>query len=119
MFPQSEITQRFAVVADGTLAGFTVLTDIASGEAEFYIAVHPKLTGQGIGRIALQQTLRVAFHELHLSRIYLKVRSWHRRGITLYRSEGFESIGQKEELVQGHLVGFDIMEIRFAETDPP
>jgi RimJ/RimL family protein N-acetyltransferase len=93
------------------LVAFSLLTDITREAAEFYIAVHPDELGRGIGRRATELVLDHARRDLGLSRVYLKVRTWHERAIQLYESVGFTRTGETEVDIQGNPVHFLIMEI--------
>ena len=116
--PESINTRRFAARLDGQLVGFSILTDITREAAEIYLAVHPELTGRGIGRQIMESTLAKAFFEIGLSRVHLKVRVWHKRAITLYQKVGFVAKGQKREEVNGEMVDFQIMELQKADFKP-
>ena len=110
-FPESPTTRRFGIWRDETLVGFSLLTDINAGRAEFYIALHPQETGHGLGRAAIPKILSVAFSDLRLDVRYLKVRVWHRRGIALYERMGFVATGEKTEDIQGSPERFLAMEV--------
>lgn len=116
--PESPTTRRYAVRLDGRLTGFSILTDITAKAAEIYLAVKPGLTGKGIGGRLMELTLLNAFNELKLSRVYLKVRVWHKHAITLYEKVGFVTTGQKQEPIAGELVGFQIMELEAKNYRP-
>jgi RimJ/RimL family protein N-acetyltransferase len=111
-FPESPTTRRFVAWNGSHLVGFSILTDIANGNAEFYIALHPGWIGRGIGREVTNQTLAIGFEQLDLRRIYLKVRDWHERAIALYESVGFRKFGTCVADVHGQPVHFVTMEIR-------
>jgi diamine N-acetyltransferase len=110
-FVESPTTRRLAAWDGDELVGFSILTQIADGAAEFYIALHPERIGRGIGREVTKRTLCFGFEQLGLSRIYLKVRDWHRRAISLYESIGFQKSGVCVEEVQSQAVRFVTMEI--------
>lgn len=109
--PESPSTRQFAVRSEGRLIGFSILTDIREGAAEIYLAVHPSHLGQGLGRQIMQSVLRIAFEELKLLSVHLKVRSWHTRAIALYERLGFVTTGEKRETVQGEMVTFRMMQL--------
>lgn len=111
-FPESPRTRRLSAWRAEELVGFSILADIAEGDAEFYIAVHPDRIGSGIGRAITRETLTVGFREFGLDRIHLKVRDWHERGIALYQSEGFRITGTCITDVQDRPIRFVTMEIR-------
>ena len=110
-FLDSPTTRRFAAWDGLELVGFSILTQIADGAAEFYIALHPERIGRGMGREVTKKTLCFGFQQLDLSRIYLKVREWHQRAISLYESVGFQKSGTCIDEVQSRAVRFVTMEI--------
>jgi RimJ/RimL family protein N-acetyltransferase len=111
MFPESASVRRFGAWSHGELVGFSLLTEITKEQAEFYIALHPRHTREGFGRLITCEILGIAFGELGLQSVYLKVREWHARAIALYRDIGFVATGKKVEEIQGQTVHFSIMEI--------
>jgi len=110
-FLESATTIRFGGWLRGELVGFSLLKDISTDRAEFYIALHPAETGHGIGRKITIETLGVAFANLKLRRVFLKVRTWHTRAIALYERIGFVFTGNVKEDIQGEPVEFFVMEI--------
>jgi len=118
-FPEAADTQRFAAWDGPELVGFSILTHVAGGEAEFYVALRPDRIGRGVGRALTEQTLAAGFGGLGLKRIYLKVRPWHRRAAALYEKLGFRRTGRAVEEVQGRPVEFDLMEVGPADRRPP
>jgi RimJ/RimL family protein N-acetyltransferase len=111
LYAASPANLRLGAWSGGRLVGFSLLTDITPEAAEFYIALHPAQIGRGVGREVTAQTLEYAFKELGLKRVYLKVRPWHKRGITLYKQLGFVPKGLKTQLIQGKPVRFRVMEV--------
>jgi RimJ/RimL family protein N-acetyltransferase len=111
-FPESMTTRRLGIWSDGMLVGFSLLTDIKGERAEFYIAIHPQETGRGIGRLAIPKVLAIAFNDLRLQVVFLKVRVWHHHGIALYERMGFVATGEITEDVQGRPERFLKMEVR-------
>jgi diamine N-acetyltransferase len=69
-FLESPTTRRFAAWDGLELIAFSVLTRIAEGAAEFYIAVHPERIGRGIGRELTNKTVCFGFQELGLDVLY-------------------------------------------------
>jgi diamine N-acetyltransferase len=110
-FPESPRNHRYAAWQGDILVGFSILADIAEGDAEFYLALHPDHVGQGLGEWITRQTLRAGFRDLKLSRIHLKVRDWHETAISVYTHVGFTQQGTCVLPIQGQLVHFMIMEI--------
>jgi len=117
-FPESAANRQLGLWQDGRLAGFSLLTGISDGQAEFYIAIHPGETGHGVGQRASRAVLEYGFKQLGLRMIHLKVRAWHVRGIHIYGKVGFVPAGEKTEEVNGVVERFIIMEAR-PEGLPP
>ena len=105
----------YAVYAAGTLVGFTLLIGNQKNDAEFYVAVHPLHLRQKLGARLTQATLEVAFREMGLKRVHLKVRTDVQHRIQLYETQGFRHCGRKTELVDGRNVEFLQMEIFSSE----
>lgn len=61
------------------------------------ILVRKKSGGQGIGRDAFELLLNYAFNELNFHRLSLRVFSFNRRAITLYKKLGFKEEGIMRE----------------------
>jgi len=99
----------------GVLIGFTILSrDDADGKscsAEFRIALHPDMLGQGIGEKLARMTIRKGFEQLGLKRIYLIVRRSNPRARKLYQNCGFRDIGESRKEVNGIVVDFQEMEL--------
>ena len=110
-FQESESSHRYSAWQNFHLVGFSILTGIKKGDAEFYVAIHPEHLGCGIGKDVTRGTIRIAFEQLKLSRVHLKVRLWHDRAIRLYESVGFKRIGTCVETIEGQPVQFITMEI--------
>jgi RimJ/RimL family protein N-acetyltransferase len=112
MFPESSRTRRLGAWVNAEFVGFSLLVDITQEAAEFYIAVHPALTGKKLGEQITTATLLFAFRELQLKRVYLKVRIWHTGAKRLYEKCGFVVTGSIREEIQGEMVDFCLMEAR-------
>ncbi|MDD2756338.1 MAG: GNAT family protein [Methanothrix sp.] len=99
----------------GVLIGFSILSrenDITkSSRAEFRIALHPHILGQGAGRKLARMTIRKGFGELGLERIYLIVRKSNPRARKLYQHCGFRYTGECRKEVNGIVVDFREMEL--------
>ena len=63
--------------------------DSRSQNAELGIALRKKAVGNGTATFATKQILKIAFEELHLSKVYLCVASCNRRAIKFYDKFGF------------------------------
>lgn len=110
-FPESSRAHRYAAWQGDNLVGISILADIAEGDAEFYIALHPDHIGQGFGESITRQTVLAGFKHLGLSRIHLKVRDWHETAMAVYERVGFTRQGTCVAPIQGQPVHFIIMEI--------
>jgi diamine N-acetyltransferase len=99
----------------GALIGFTILSrDDAEGagnSAEFRIALHPDILGQGVGEKLARMTIRKGGEELGFHRIYLIVRRSNPRARKLYQHCGFKDIGEHRKEVNGIVVDFQKMEL--------
>ena len=107
-------TNIYVAEERGVLIGFTILSrDDAGGSsnrAEFRIALHPDMLGQGVGRKLAGMTIRKGFEELGLKRIYLIVRKSNHRARTLYQYCGFRDTGECRKEVNGMVVDFQEMD---------
>ncbi|MFM7218551.1 MAG: GNAT family N-acetyltransferase [Bacteroidota bacterium] len=81
--------------ATGSLIGLTFLKNIDTRhrQAEFAILIDPDQAGRGFGNAACVSTLQVAFQQLQLHRVYLKVRVDNVAAIRLYDACGFMKEG--------------------------
>ncbi len=111
-FPEIAGNHRYGGWINGELVGFSILTQTAPGEAEFYIALNPHKIGHGFGKELTRKILAKGFQDLGFERIHLKVRSWHSRGIHLYEQVGFCKVGEVEMEIMGKKDRFIVMEIR-------
>jgi len=108
-------TMIYVAEEQGVLIGFTILSiDDAEGEscsAEFRIALHPDILGQGTGEKLARTTVRKGFEELGLERIYLIVRRSNPRARKLYQHCGFRDTVEYRKEVNGIVVDFQEMEL--------
>jgi diamine N-acetyltransferase len=99
----------------GVLIGFTILSrddaDGKSSSAEFRIALHPDMLGQGAGEKLARMTIRKGFEELGLDRIYLIVRRSNPRARKVYQNCGFKDTVECRKEVNGIVVDFQEMEL--------
>ena len=117
-------TNIYVAEESGVLIGFTILsrddTDGKSSRAEFRIALHPDILGQGAGETLARMTLRKGFVQLGIQRIYLIVRRSNPRARKLYQNCGFQDTGEYRKEVNGIVVDFQEMElerVNFNGTD--
>lgn len=102
---------KFGVWQSNHLVAFTLLEPNTPEISEFYIAVHPAMLGEGIGRAAARATLQSGFREHGLARIFLRVRINHTTGIQLYEELGFERTGTFRAQTNGEPVEFFRMDL--------
>lgn len=95
---QNADLKAFAIegLEDKVLLGMTFLKNINQHhrQAEFAILIPEEYSGKGIGREALYQTLKYAFKELKVHRIFLKVRIDNKAAISIYTKCGFKLEGE-------------------------
>lgn len=86
--------QCWVLETDEKVLGYAVLS-VAAGEAHLLnICIAPEYQGRGHGRRLLKRMVDLA--RWHLAdRIFLEVRPSNPNAIALYRSEGFNEIGQR------------------------
>jgi len=96
---------------DTQIVGFSLLSIMAEGAAEFRLAIHPFWTGKGVGRKVTFAILKAGFQLLHLDRIFLIVRKNNHRATKLYESVGFVLTGESVHMIQGKYIDFDDMVI--------
>lgn len=85
--------------SEAHLSGWVFLTKIEHehGRAEIGILLAPESRGQGIGEVAMNLMLNIAFNQLRLHRVYLTTRCINQRGIALYQKIGFSIEGRLRE----------------------
>ena len=91
------------IAPDGRIAGESLLTEIDADtrSANFRIALFaPELRGRGLGTWMARETLRLAFDELRLHRVYLDVFSFNERAERAYRAAGFTREGVLRDAVR-------------------
>lgn len=96
------------------MIGFTILSrDRTDGKrsAEFRIALHPDMLGQGVGKNLAKMTIKKGFEELGRDRIYLIVRKSNSRARRLYQHCGFRDTIERLKEVNGVEVDFFEMEL--------
>lgn len=90
---------------DEHVVGDIVLTEIAwrSGQAELTVRIGNKSNwGKGLGQQAVRQMLDIAFGQLNLARVYLRVCADNPRAVNCYLKCGFKREGAiKRTLVEG------------------
>ena len=117
MIYPSDTDKAFAIeTLDGRYLGNIGLhaIDALNRHAELGIVIgKPDFLSQGYGRDAINVLLRMAFHNLNLEKVYLRVFSGNTRGIRCYEQCGFETVGRlkRHRYVEGEWHDEVIMEI--------
>ena len=79
---------------EGELIGYSIMS-LAAGEAHLLnLCMHPAHQGNGYGRAALEQVLKVA-EGRQTTTVFLEVRVSNTAARRLYESAGFNEIGQR------------------------
>jgi RimJ/RimL family protein N-acetyltransferase len=89
--------RSFAIELEGVHVGNVGLKDYAKGksEAECFIELGEKSArGKGVGRVAMEQLLDMAFGALGLERVRLGVFEFNRPAVRLYLGLGFVDDGR-------------------------
>jgi diamine N-acetyltransferase len=104
---------HFIVEADGRAVGFVMVQTDAANRALNLRRLAVAEKGHGHGRAALRLTLRWAFEECDLHRVYLDVKPHNERARALYRSEGFTEEGLMRDalLFEGEFQSLVLMSI--------
>jgi RimJ/RimL family protein N-acetyltransferase len=89
-------THAWIIEHDGTLTGEVRLDNLNAEDQRASLAIaivdHGKL-GQGLGREAIKACLRIAFEELNLHRVSVRVLASNLRAIRCYEACGFKREG--------------------------
>lgn len=107
-----------AVVAeeDGVILGYGSLTPFRSrpaysGTVEDSVYLHPGHLGRGIGRMILEELLRLAdVHGFHS--VIARVAGSNDASVALHASCGFEVIGVEREVGRKHRQWIDVMQMQ-------
>ena len=105
---------------DGAHIGNIGLFDIhwKDRQAELGITIGDKdYWNQGYGSDAIQTLLRVAFDEMNLHRVYLRVHADNARGISCYQRVGFQREGTLRESVFREGVYHDVHVMSILRTE--
>jgi len=104
-------TWIFAAMLEKQMAGFSLLAGKDSGTAEFRIALHPGMTGKGLGGYILLATLETGFLKIGLNRIDLIVRKNNMPAMKLYKRMGFKINGESRHILRGQSIEMFDMDI--------
>lgn len=119
---KSEVVMLTIETDDGAQIGNISLFNInwKNRHGELGITIGEKdYWGQGYGSDAIQTILRVAFDEMNLHRVYLRVHADNARGINCYEKVGFQKEGTQRESVfrQGVYLDMYLMSILESEFE--
>jgi RimJ/RimL family protein N-acetyltransferase len=97
--PSTGGSARFAVEADGALAGRAALfgVDDLARTGEVGLLLLPERRGQGLGQDVLRVLLRYAFRSRNLRRVHLQTLASNARALAAYRAVGFVEEGRLRE----------------------
>lgn len=95
---QESNSKRFGIWSDDVYIGNVQLTGIVEKQAaEFHIFIGEKdFWGKGIAKLATLQILRFAKFTLQLRSVFLKVNAGHNNAFKLYKTCGFEEVGEQD-----------------------
>ncbi len=90
--------KRFTSYVDenGNVMGFTNILDEGSN-IFFGIGVNPRYCGQGIGKEIIKSSLNECKIKYPNKPIILEVRTWNKRAVNCYKSQGFKIIETKRQ----------------------
>lgn len=82
--------RQYIILCDEKPVGSTFLRDIEGDHAEFGILIgEQEYLGKGVGRLAAAEILNIAFTEMNLQTVFLRVLAENQRAIRSYRAVGF------------------------------
>ncbi len=97
-------SRRFAIMVDGAYVGNIYLTDIENDSAEYHIFIgNQNFAGKSVAYEASKKLIDFAKSSLGLKKINLKVRTEHKKAITLYEKLGFTNLETKNDFFQMYL----------------
>jgi ribosomal protein S18 acetylase RimI-like enzyme len=81
---------------DGELVGFVNLLE--KGDTVFFgIGIKPNFCGKGIGKIITKMALIESQKRFPNKPVVLEVRTWNKRAMNCYKSQGFEIVETKQQ----------------------
>lgn len=81
---------------ENELIGFTNLLD--EGDSIFFgIGINPKYCNEGIGKMVTKLALYECKRKYPNKPVILEVRTWNRRAVNCYKSQGFEIVEVKQQ----------------------
>ncbi len=105
-FSEKPGTWCYIAVVEREPVGFSILSTMKKGEAEFRIALHPNWTGRGVGAKIARATLEQGFLRLGFDSIRLIVRKNNLPARALYEKLGIEISGECTRLIKGQPIEF-------------
>ncbi|MDU4884929.1 GNAT family N-acetyltransferase [uncultured Clostridium sp.] len=83
---------------DGELVGFVNLLD--EGDTVFFgIGIKPNYCSKGIGKVITKMALIESQNRFPNKPVILEVRTWNKRAVNCYKSQGFEIVETKQQLI--------------------
>ena len=83
---------------DGELVGFVNLLD--EGDTVFFgIGIKPNYCSKGIGKVITKMALIESQNRFPNKPVILEVRTWNKRAVNCYKSQGFEVVETKQQLI--------------------
>lgn len=81
---------------DGEIIGFVNLLD--EGESVFFgIGINPNYCGNGMGKVITKMALIESQKRFPNKPVILEVRTWNKRAVNCYKSQGFKVVEIKEQ----------------------
>ncbi|MPM66660.1 hypothetical protein SDC9_113570 [bioreactor metagenome] len=81
---------------DGQLVGFVNLLD--EGDSVFFgIGINPNCCNKGMGKIITKMALEESEKRFPNKPVVLEVRTWNKRAVNCYKSQGFEIVETKQQ----------------------
>ncbi|WP_370832155.1 GNAT family N-acetyltransferase [Clostridium sp.] len=81
---------------DGELIGFVNLLD--EGDTVFFgIGIKPNYCSKGVGKVITKMALIESQNRFPNKPIVLEVRTWNKRAVNCYKSQGFEIVETKQQ----------------------
>ena len=83
---------------DGELVGFVNLLD--EGDTVFFgIGIKPNYCSKWIGKVITKMALIESQNRFPNKPVILEVRTWNKRAVNCYKSQGFEIVETKQQLI--------------------
>lgn len=93
----SKENHHYIIISNQMIIGNVSLTSKSKGIFEIHIIIgEKKYRGKGIGTIAINKALNIAFNKLKYFKAYLEVRPNNKQAINAYKKCGFKERGLKK-----------------------